>query len=412
MKKHLFLLIAAIAAVALAACSDDNKQESQEPKEPRAEIQLTQEQRTLAENGNEFAINAFKAINSTEDNVLVAPYSLQQTLGMLANGAKGETLDEIIGALHTGAATVGDLNDFYKTVSTGLVGADKRVSLTLANAAWIAKGYTPCSDFASALKNSYNAEATSIDFSSPNALTTINNWASNATNGKISKAFDCLSPNTVFCLTNAMMFDGKWAKQFSAKATKKETFTNWQGGPETCLMMHQHNNVGISEADDADMLELDYGNGSFVMDVILPKDGRKINDFVANLSLQRINDLIGGLHGTADVSVGLPRFEAKYEYDMIDRLKRLGIKKIFGGGDLSGIANASGLAVTQYLQRLWVKVDEEGTKVASVTASSGEITANFGRVFKVNSPFVYLICERSTGVILAIGKVQTMAGMQ
>ena len=410
MKVYKIFVAAALAMVALTGCNDDK--EKQEQQEPRAEIQLTQEQRVLAENGNEFAVDAFKAINNTEDNVLVAPYSLQQTLGMLANGAKGETLDEIIGALHTGAATVGGLNDFYKTVSAGLVGADKKVSLTLANAAWIAKGYTPCSDFASALKDSYNAETTSTDFSSRDALATINKWASSATNGKIGKAFDYLSPTTMFCLTNAMVFEGKWTRQFNAKATKKETFTNWQGGPDTCLMMHQHNDVGISNADDADMLELNYGNGSFVMDVIVPKDGRKINEYVTGLSLQRINDLISNLHGSAEVSVGLPRFEAKYEYNLIDKLKSLGIKKIFGGGDLSGIANASGLAVTQYLQRLWVKVDEEGTKVASVTASSGEITAVMGGVFIVDSPFVYLIRERSTGVILAIGKVQTMAGMQ
>ena len=50
--------------------------------------------------------------------------------------------------------------------------------------------------------------------------------------------------------------------------------------------------------------------------------------------------------------------------------------------------------------------------MASVTASSGEITAVMGGVFIVDSPFVYMIRERSTGVILAIGKVQTMAGMQ
>ncbi len=78
---------------------------------------------------------------------------------------------------------------------------------------------------------------------------------------------------------------------------------------------------------------------------------------------------------------------------------------------MSGIANAE-LAVTQYLQRLWVKVDEEGTKVAAATASTGEYTAYFGGAFTVDSPFVYMIRERSTGVILAIGKVQTMAGMQ
>ena len=79
---------------------------------------------------------------------------------------------------------------------------------------------------------------------------------------------------------------------------------------------------------------------------------------------------------------------------------------------MSGITNTNGLAVTQYLQRSCIKVDEEGTKVTTVTASKGEYVDYIGGKFTVNSPFVYMIRERSTGVILAIGKVQTMAGMQ
>ncbi len=406
--KQLIALSAITLTTIFTACNKDNEEEQQTP---RVEIQLTQSQKQIAENGNEFALDVLKAINGSKDNTLVAPYCLQQTLGMLANGAKGETQNEIINALHTGAASVDDLNKFYKTVSDGLIGADKKVNMTFVNAAWTANRVTPSTDFVANLNNYYNAEATSIDFSSPNALATINKWASQATNGKISSLFKQLSPSTVFCIANAMVFEGKWAKQFESKATKKGTFTNWLGQSEDCQMMWQSNTVGISNADDADMLELDYGNGSFVLDVILPKDGSKINDYVANLSIQQINRLVNGIVPKAEIRVGLPKFEAQYSHDLIDGLKAIGIKKIFGGGDLSGIANAE-LAVTQYLQRLWVKVDEEGTKVAAATASTGEYTAYFGGAFTIDSPFVYMIRERSTGVILAIGKVQTMAGMQ
>ncbi len=410
MRSHNTIIAIAMASTAFffAACNKDNEEEQQTP---RAEIQLTQSQKQIADNGNEFAINAFKALNDNKNNILLAPYSLQQTLAMLANGAKGETLNEITNALHTGTASIDDLNKFYKTVTAGLAGADNRVDMTFANAAWTANWATPSTDFSTNLKNYYSAEVASIDFSSPNALATINKWASQATNGKISRVLEQLSPNTVFCIANAMVFEGKWAKQFDSKDTQKAQFTNWENQTEECYMMTQSNTVGISRTDDADMLELDYGNGSFVMDVILPKDGSKINEYVANTSIQQINRLVEGLVPTAEIRVGLPKFEAQYTYDLIEKLKSIGIKKIFGGGDLSGIANAN-LAVTQYLQKLWVKVDEEGTKVAVTTTATGEITAYVGGTFTVNSPFVYMIRERSTGVILAIGKVQTMAGMQ
>lgn len=407
--KQLIALSAIMLTTIFTACNKDNEEEQQTP---RMEIQLTQSQKQIAENGNEFAIDAFKALNQNDHNILLAPYSLQQTLGMLANGAKGETLNEIINALHTNAATVDDLNGFYKTVTAGLTGADKKVKITLANAAWLNNNVTPANTFVSALKDNYNAETASIDFSCPNALATINNWASNATNGKINKVFDQLSPNTLFCIANAMTFEGKWAKRFESNATTKAKFTNWENKAEECDMMTQSNTVGISSTDDADMLELDYGNGSFVMDVILPKDGSKINDYVAGLSIQYINKLVNGVTPTASVIVRLPKFEAQSTFDLIENLNAIGIKKIFGGGDLSGITNTNGLAVTQYLQRSCIKVDEEGTKVTTVTASKGEYVDYIGGKFTVNSPFVYMIRERSTGVILAIGKVQTMAGMQ
>ena len=168
--------------------------------------------------------------------------------------------------------------------------------------------------------------------------------------------------------------------------------------------------VNIANGDDADMLELDYGNGSFVMDVIMPKDATKINTYVAELSMQKINGLIAGLN-KCKVALKMPRFETKYNDDLIGLLKTIGIKKIFGNGDLSGVADEA-MQVTQYVQQLYVNVDKEGTKITVSTGSSLGPTDILYDKCTIDSPFVYMIRERSTGVILAIGKVQTMAGMQ
>ena len=365
----------------------------------------------IAESGNEFAVNAFKAINSNDSNVLISPYGMQLTLAMMANGAKGETLNEITSAMHTGAATAADLNAYYKTLTKALVDADDRVAVNFLSAFWYAKGLSATPNFTAALSDAYGATSSAIDFSSPDALSTINGWVSNATGGKVSKLFSHLSPKTQACLANAMTFHGRWSQTLLAFNNVDNYFTNNKGEKEKCIMFgYWQTDASIAQGDDADMLELEYGNGSFVMDVIAPKDSSKINKYVAGLSMQKINALVTNLRSCV-VNLEMPKFEATYNNNLMDTFKALGVNKIFSGGDLSGIANTD-MQITQYLQQMRINVDEEGTKITVSTGWSGDPTATIGSRCFINSPFVYMIRERSTGVILAIGKVQTMAGMQ
>ena len=396
-----------VAAVALTACSDNDG-----PKyKPRANIQLTQEQKEIAESGNEFAVNAFKAINSNDSNVLISPYGMQLTLAMMANGAKGETLREITSAMHTGAATAADLNAYYKTLTKALVDADDRVAVNFLSAFWYAKGLSANPDFTAALSNAYGATSSSIDFSSPDALSIINGWVSNATGGKVGKLFSYLPPETQACLANAMTFHGRWSQTLFAFNNVDNYFTNNKGEKEKCIMFgYWQTDASVAQGDDADMLELEYGNGSFVMDVILPKNGSHINEYVAGLSMQKINELIANLRG-GSFDLLMPKFEATYSNNLMDAFKALGVNKIFGGGDLSGIVNTN-MQITQYLQQMHISVDEEGTKITTSTGWTGGPTAILGDRCFIDSPFVYMIREQSTGVILAIGKVQTMAEMQ
>ena len=409
MKIHKIFMAAALAFATLTACNNDDNG----PKyKPRANIQLTQEQKAIAESGNEFAVNAFRAINSNDSNVLISPYGMQLTLAMMANGAKGETLREITSAMHTGTATAADLNTYYKTLTKALVDADDRVAVNFLSAFWYAKGLSANPSFTAALSDAYGATSSSIDFSSPDALSTINGWVSNATGGKVSKLFSYLPPETQACLANAMTFNGIW-RQLMQEFTEPvaDEFINYRNEKEQCKVFGGNNiTTRIANGNDADMLELDYGNGSFVMDLIVPKEGSKINEFVSGLSTQKINALISDLRSRA-VYLQMPKFEAYYNNDLVGTLKALGVRKIFSGGDLSGIVN-SNMHITQYLQQMHINVDEKGTKITVSTGWSGDPTAMIGSRCFINSPFVYLIRERSTGVILAIGKVQTMAGMQ
>ena len=401
--KVISLVLASMLMIPIfTSCSKDD--------EP-VNIRLSENQQIIAKNANEFAFEEFKAANTDSANILVAPFSTQATLSMLANGARGETLNEILKALNV--TSVSDLNNYYKTVTSGLLNADKKVSINFANGLWTASTLTPKEEFTKSLNDYYGAKAASIDFTSSDALKTINDWVSNATGGRISKLLAAIDSETQACIVNAIAFEGGWKERFDAKDTKESTFRNVNNETESCMMMKGKVSAGISVTDYAELLELRYGNGSFAFDIIQPRGDKDINEFISTLSLDKINEVFEHVnkYGPTSSKVRVPKFEATYSYELSKRLMALGVNKIFGAADFGGIADKK-MVVNQYMQQLRIKVDEEGTKVATSTEVVIGNTAMVGDEFIVDSPFIYLVRERSTGAILLIGKVQTMAGMQ
>jgi serpin B len=70
----------------------------------------------------------------------------------------------------------------------------------------------------------FESQVSGLDFNAPAALSTINQWASDNTNGKIPKVLDEISPQAVMFLMNALYFKGEWTQQFDAANTSLRPF--------------------------------------------------------------------------------------------------------------------------------------------------------------------------------------------
>ena len=109
------------------------------------------------------------------------------------------------------------------------------------------------------------------------------------------------------------------------------------------------------------------------------------------------------------------RFEAEYEVPRLtQQLQALGITAPFAPGDLTrAAADAGGRpvadpAVSDVLQKVYVKVDEEGTEAAAATAvvmtraafgPSSELEVRFDR------PFFFAVVHEPSGLALFAGQV-------
>ena len=117
---------------------------------------------------------------------------------------------------------------------------------------------------------------------------------------------------------------------------------------------------------------------------------------------------------STETIVTMPKFKHSYENQLIENMKKMGICRVFNeDAQLGKLSSYRGLSVTKLQQNTLIEVNEEGTTAAAVTMGEIGPTANvLPSRFIIDHPFIYIIRERTTGVILFIGKVQTMEGMQ
>src|SRR5436190_20760194 len=117
-------------------------------------------------------------------------------------------------ALAFGTASDADINASYKSLIALLRGLDPSVDFRIANSIWYRNGFPFNQTFLDAGATWFDAKVGALDFAQPAAVTTINDWVSTATNGKIPKIIDQIASDQVMFLINAIYFKGSWRDKF------------------------------------------------------------------------------------------------------------------------------------------------------------------------------------------------------
>ncbi|MDO9635272.1 MAG: serpin family protein [Paludibacter sp.] len=356
---------------------------------------------------NEFAFDLFrKTIALTDEkNVFISPLSVSIALGMAWNGADADTKAEMETALKMSGMTVDEINEYYQIMQTGLTKVDPSTTLNIANSLWYRLGFPVKSDYLQVNKNYFNAEIRELDFDKAGAVDTINAWCAEKTNDLIKEPLDRISADAVMYLINAIYFKGIWVKQFDKKQTFETNF-NAEGGSQVKVdMMQQLDAFGYMEDDVAQYLDMPYGNKAFSMTAILPKAGKTTDDVLQAMDVQKWEDALTGMT-EQKVQVYFPKFKTKGKYELKDPLIEMGMVKAFSDeADFSKIADAK-LLISRVIHSTYCDVNEKGTEAAAVTIIEVELTSMPEYpFFNANRPFVFVIRENSTGVILFIGKM-------
>ena len=251
-----------------------------------------------------------------------------------------------------------------------------------------------------------------LDFSSPLALETIINWCADQTKGKIDKIINEIPPQMLMYLINALYFKGTWTKSFDQTHSYRSDFYPDQGASQMVDYMIQTETFPYTETEYARLAELPYGNQAFSMVLVLPKPGIHTDRVIKEeMNPQTWNGIVEKMkQSEKKLTISMPKFKYEYEKDLIPTLQAMGMELPFveGAADFSNLSAVTGLYIGLVKQKTYVEINEKGTEAAAVTIvgiEKSSIGPDDPLPFTVNRSFLYIIKEKSTDVILFMGKM-------
>lgn len=378
----------------------------------------------LVSDNSAFAMDLYQQLKARDGNLFYSPYSISLALAMTYAGARGETEEQMVDALHF-SPSQDKLHPAFNSLDIELAkrgeGAkgkdDEGFRLNIVNAIWGQKDYEFLTDFLDTLAENYGAGLRILDFiqAPEESRIIINDWVSEQTEGRIEDLIPqgMIDSLTRLVLTNAIYFNAAWAFPFNESATSDGIFHLINGDEVTVPLMKQTESFGYAEGEDYQAVELPYDGNELSMVILLPESG-EFSTFENSLDSMKLQEILENLQYAlvngkrTEVALTMPKFEFESSFDLKNTLSNMGMQVAFSeNADFSGMNGSRDLFITDVVHKAFVSVDEAGTEAAAATAVIVASTSIPMEPIKVNidRPFIFMIRDIETGALLFAGRV-------
>ena len=193
------------------------------------------------------------------------------------------------------------------------------------------------------------------------------------------------------------IFKGFWSKQFKKSMTIKKPFYNLNDKSKEKKVdrMQMIDDFIYYEDREVQLIKLPYKKDSMSAIVILPNGKKNINDFISELTDEKLQNLLKKMH-RRKVRLELPKFELEFSSGLNSVLQKLGMKEAFNRYTANFNGIGGNLYIDKVIQKTYLKVDETGTEAAAVTvikvmpqSFSKEREKIYSMI--VNRPFLFLL---------------------
>ncbi len=345
---------------------------------------------------NEFAVSLLQSSYVEGENTVLSPYSVMIALAMAANGAEGQTLEQMEQLLGLPRQ---ELNAYLWALQQA--GGKELVS---ANSLWIHQELPVQEDFLQSIADHYAADVYSSPFTEE-VLGEINDWIKERTAGRIENALDKMNPNAMIYLINALSFDGEWKKPYNTSSVLEDTF-HASSGDQRVTMLNSEEQFYL-ESETATGFMKDYAGEQYSFVAILPREGISLSDYLDSLSSDELQRMIEEAQSTT-VMTQMPKCKLESSLELQEVLSTMGMVDAFTkDANFAGIEPSQQLFISRVLHKTSVSIDEKGTQAGAVTIEEFVTKGAFLEVKQVflNRPYVMGIYDKLNGCFLFLGAV-------
>lgn len=353
---------------------------------------------------NQFMLDFYSTTTIPDKNSFFSPWGMLSAFSILYEGAKDQTADEIADVFYL-SKNDSERRDSFETMQKSLNVNGTGYDLRNANAIWIKTGFDIKDEFVNTSKKYYDSNVSEVNFPADESI--IDSWIEEKTNNKIKDLIKGTTNQlTRLVITNAIYFNGTWQQQFEQSLTQDSEFRVNEGKSVSIPMMYMQSVFSYAETEDLQILSMPYKGQRMSMLVLLPKEN--LDSIEKSITTEKLGEWKKSLQ-KQKIELFVPKFKLETTYDLVEIMKEMGIKLAFekNNANLSGISDLKPLFVTAAVHKAFVEVNEERTEAAAVTG----ITIRGGRslpqlpIFRADHPFIFLIQDDETGLILFMGKV-------
>ncbi len=350
----------------------------------------------------------FLKLENNEKNMVYSPLSITYALKMLAEGASGETKEQI--------------DELIKNVNLSKYESIDKV-LSMANAVYVRDTYEEYvkEGYKNSVVEKYDAEIKSDPFAGPE---NINKWIEEKTFGIIKNMLDeNLFRSSFFkmILINALAIEMDWETEFVNGKTRGAEFVKADGEKIIATTMSKVDTTSAAafyKGEDVTVLSMDlkeYDDTQFEFLAIMPEQ-EALDTYIEDITMEDIEALDSKLILASDkkvkdgLEINIPKFKYEYNLKLKEDLIKLGMTRAFdaNGAEFDNMAETE-LYVTDALHKANIDFSEKGIKAAAVTVIvmfenvvSIEAVPEY-MVVKLDKPFLFLIRDKETKEVWFVG---------
>lgn len=419
MKKLISLILVVALLLSLSACGGITNNLSQNKKASATQIKynflsddiaVPEGYNDYTNSATDFSMNLFKSVykKSTGSSV-ISPASVLFSLSMCSNGAQNETQKEFLQTMFSGMSA-----DSVNKCSSYLLQrlkffSDEESKLSVANSIWLNKGLKVNSSFLDKNADYYNADVFETDFSNEKALSDINSYVKDNTDGMVEKMLDNISPDAMMILINAIVLEDLWATIYEDSDISSDTFHGTNADTDAEFM---HSKESLIKTKNSVGFVKNYKTLPIKFVAVMPDKDVDFSSFTDSLSNEYWQELLNSLDITKSCNAYLPKFKVEFGTNLKEDLKSLGIIDAFSdSADFSKISTDAGLKIEDIIHKSYIEVDNGGTKAAASTAVMMNKTALIDddeeniETVRLDRPFIFSVIDNESNLPLFLGCV-------